>query len=106
MSEKKRRQAGVLRDGAALPFSLFSLSFSPGQSIGLLQTVKRTVNIPTFVYFESTIGMEDQDKFKESFALEALIRDYYVVLLVSCVVSLIMGSPLACNVLWHLKVRF
>ena len=59
-----------------------------------------------FVHFESTMEMGDQDNLKESFAQEALIRDYHVVLLVSCVASLIMGSPLACNVLWHLKVRF
>ena len=45
-----------------------------------------------------------QEKIADSYALETLIRDHHVVLFCVCLGSLILGSVLACNVLWNLKV--
>ena len=47
-----------------------------------------------------------QEENADSYALEALIRDHHVVLFCVCLGSLILGSVLACNVLWNLKARF
>ena len=49
--------------------------------------------------------MSDEQDTKESYAMELLFRDHHAVLLVVCFVSLILGVPLAWNMLWHLQVR-
>ena len=43
-----------------------------------------------------------QDVLK-GFALEALIEEHHVALVIVCLCSLILGVPLGWNVLWHLK---
>ena len=50
-------------------------------------------------------NMSDDQDTKESYAMELLFRDHHVVLLGVCFVSLILGAPLALNMLWHLQVR-
>ena len=45
-------------------------------------------------------GQEDMSK---GFALEALIEEHSVALVIVCIGSLILGLPLVLNVLWHLK---
>ena len=49
--------------------------------------------------------MSDEQDTEESYAMEILLRDHHVVLLVMCFGSLILGVPLAWNMLWHLRVR-
>ena len=39
-------------------------------------------------------------------SIEVLFRDHHLALFSACIVSLILGLPLAWNVLWHLRVRF
>ena len=41
-----------------------------------------------------------------AYAMEVLIRDHRVVLISVSLGSLILGLPLAWNMLWHLKARF
>ena len=48
--------------------------------------------------------MSDEQGTKESYAMEFLFRDHYVVLIVICFGSLILGVPLSWNMLWHLQV--
>ena len=48
--------------------------------------------------------MSDEQDTKESYAMEFLYRDHYVVLIVICFGSLILGVPLSWNMLWHLQV--
>ena len=49
--------------------------------------------------------MSDEHKANEDYAMEILLRDFQVVLFATCLGSLILGLPLAWNLLWHLKVR-
>ena len=49
--------------------------------------------------------MSDEQDTKESYAMEFLYRDHYVVLIVICFGSLILGVPLSWNMLWHLQVN-
>ena len=49
--------------------------------------------------------MSAQENVDEGYAMEVLIRDHYVALLVVNVGSLALGLPLAWNTLWNLKVR-
>ena len=44
-----------------------------------------------------------QENMANGFALEALIEEHNVALVIVCLGSLILGVPLAWNVLWHLK---
>ena len=44
-----------------------------------------------------------QEDVTKGFALEALIEEHNVALVIVCLGSLILGVPLAWNVLWHLK---
>ena len=44
-----------------------------------------------------------QENMANGFALEALIEEHHVALVIVCLGSLILGVPLAWNVLWHLK---
>ena len=39
------------------------------------------------------------------YAFEELFRDHHVALFSASLASIILGLPLAWNVLWHLKVR-
>ena len=39
-------------------------------------------------------------------SIEVLFRDHHLALFSACLVSLILGLPLAWNKLWHLRVRF
>ena len=48
--------------------------------------------------------MSEQNS-NEDYAMEILLRDFQVVLFAICLGSLIMGLPLAWNLLWHLKVK-
>ena len=48
--------------------------------------------------------MSDEQDTKESYAMEFLYRDHYVVLFVICFGSLVFGVPLSWNMLWHLQV--
>ena len=50
--------------------------------------------------FDNITALEDVTK---GFALEALIEEHHVALVIVCLGSLILGVPLAWNVLWHLK---
>ena len=47
-----------------------------------------------------------QEDVTKGFALEALIEEHHVALVIVCLGSLILGVPLAWNVLWHLKESF
>ena len=49
--------------------------------------------------------MSAQEDVDEGYAMEVLVRDHYVALLVVNVGSLALGLPLAWNTLWNLKVR-
>ena len=49
--------------------------------------------------------MSAQENLDQCYAMEVLIRDHYVALLVVNVGSLALGLPLAWNTLWNLKVR-
>ena len=44
-----------------------------------------------------------QEDVTKGFALEALIEEHHVALVIVCLGSLILGVPLVWNVLWHLK---
>ena len=44
-----------------------------------------------------------QEDMSRGFALEALIEEHHVALVIVCLGSLILGLPLVLNVLWHLK---
>ena len=44
-----------------------------------------------------------QEDMSKGFALEALIEEHSVALVIVCIGSLILGLPLVLNVLWHLK---
>ena len=46
-----------------------------------------------------------QEEFAKGYAMEALIKDYHAALFFVCLGSLILGVPLAWNILWHLKER-
>ena len=46
-----------------------------------------------------------QEDLAKGYAMEALIEDYHVALFFVCLGSLILGVPLAWNMLWHLKER-
>ena len=48
----------------------------------------------------------EQGHLAESYALEELLTDHQVAVFCVCLCSLILGTPLAWNVLWHLKERF
>ena len=41
----------------------------------------------------------------EAYAMEVLFRDHHVALISVSLGSLILGLPLAWNMLWHLKAR-
>ena len=47
-----------------------------------------------------------EDNLPDGYAMEELIRDHHVALFCVCLGSLILGLPLAWNILWHLRVRF
>ena len=49
--------------------------------------------------------MSVQENVDEGYAMEVLVRDHYVALLVVNLGSLALGLPLAWNTLWNLKVR-
>ena len=44
-----------------------------------------------------------QEDVTKGFALEALIEEHHVALVIVCLGSLILGLPFVLNVLWHLK---
>ena len=50
--------------------------------------------------------MSAQEDVDEGYAMEVLVRDHYVALLVVNLGSLVLGLPLAWNTLWNLKVRY
>ena len=49
--------------------------------------------------------MSGKQNTNEDYAMDILLRDFQVVLFAICLGSLILGLPLAWNMLWHLKVR-
>ena len=46
-----------------------------------------------------------QENLAEGYAFEELFRDHHVACFSASLASIILGLPLAWNVLWHLKVR-
>ena len=48
-------------------------------------------------------SVTDQENSVEAYAWEVLLRDHHVALFSVCFGSLVLGLPLAWNVLWHLK---
>ena len=47
----------------------------------------------------------NNEKLDDGCSIEVLFRDHHLALFSACLVSLILGLPLAWNALWHLRVR-
>ena len=48
----------------------------------------------------------NNNKLEDGCSIEVLFRDHHITLFSACLVSLILGFPLAWNILWHLRVWF
>ena len=48
----------------------------------------------------------NNNKLEDGCSIEVLFRDHHIALFSACLVSLILGFPLAWNILWHLRVWF
>ena len=47
----------------------------------------------------------DHEKIEEGCAVDVAFENHHLLLSTACTISLVLGIPLVCNVLWHLKVR-
>ena len=73
-----------------------------------LRSLSRSVSLRSRLSLIQIMELDNrtvQEDLANGFAMEALIKDYHAALFFVCLGSLILGVPLAWNILWHLKER-